>query len=203
VLSIDGMFLMGKYECTMLVAIGIHADRQSVPLAFAIVEKENIDSWGWFLRLVQRVVVSPGCEICVISDMHAGIRNVVCEVIPNHSRVHYRWCTRHLAQNLIKHDSIKENFKLFEEVCRQTDEKDFKKKMKDLERRTNEKGKEFLKGLIDEKEKWALVYDKGGKHCGYMTSNMTEIFNSILRGIRSLSVIAISFSQSTSAMNGS
>jgi hypothetical protein len=37
-------------------------------------------------------------------------------------------------------------------VCRQTDEKDFKKKLKDLERRTNEKGKEFLKGLMDEKE---------------------------------------------------
>jgi hypothetical protein len=63
--------------------------------------------------------------------------------------------------------------------------------LKDLERRTNEKGKEFLKGLMDEKEKWALTYDKGGKHCGYMTSNMTEIFNSILRGVRSLPITAI------------
>jgi hypothetical protein len=30
--------------------------------------------------------------------------------------------------------------------------RDFKKKLKDLERGTNEKGKEFLKGLMDEKE---------------------------------------------------
>jgi transposase-like protein len=132
------------------------------------------------------VVLGPRHEICVILDRHAGILNVVSEVIPNHSHVHHRWCTRHFAQNLIKHDGIKENFKLFEEVCRQTDEKDFKKKLKDLERRTNEKGKEFLKGLMDEKEKWALAYDKGGKHCGYMTSNMADIFNSILRGVRSL-----------------
>jgi hypothetical protein len=58
VLSIDGIFLMGKYEGTMLIAIGIDADHQLVPLAFAIVEKENNGSWGWFLRLVQRVVVS-------------------------------------------------------------------------------------------------------------------------------------------------
>jgi hypothetical protein len=71
------------------------------------------------------------------------------------------------------------------------DEKDFKKKLKDLERRTNEKGREFLKGLMEEKEKWALAYDKGGKHCGYKTSNMTEIFNSILRGVESLPVTAI------------
>jgi hypothetical protein len=121
------------------------------------------------------VVVGPGREICVISDMHAEILNAVRGVIPNHSRVHHRWCTRHLAQNLIKHDGIKENFKLFEEVYQQTNEKDFKKKLKDLERRTNEKSKEFLKGLMDEKEKWALGYDKGGKRCGYMTSNMIEI----------------------------
>jgi hypothetical protein len=38
----------------------------------------------------------------------------------------------------------------------------FQKKWNDLERRTNEKGKEFLKGLMDEKEKWTLTYDKGG-----------------------------------------
>jgi hypothetical protein len=74
---------------------------------------------------------------------------------------------------------------------RQTNEKDFKKKLKDLERRTNKKSKEFLKGLMDKREKWTLAYDKGGKHCGYMTSNMAEIFNSILRGVRSLSVTAI------------
>jgi hypothetical protein len=65
--------------------------------------------------------------------------------------------------------------KLFEEVCRHTDEKDFKKKLNHLERRTNEKGREFLEGLMDEKEKCALTYDKGGKRCGYMTSNMVEI----------------------------
>jgi hypothetical protein len=41
------------------------------------------------------------------------------------------------------------------------------------------------------KEKGAHTYDKGGKRCGYMTSNMMEIFNRILRGVRSLPVTAI------------
>jgi hypothetical protein len=36
---------------------------------------------------------------------------------------------------------------------------------------------------MDGKEKWALAYDKGDKCCGCMTSNIMEIFNSILRGI--------------------
>jgi hypothetical protein len=47
VLSIDGTFLTGKHENTMLVAIDIDADRQLIPLTFAILEKQNNDSWGW------------------------------------------------------------------------------------------------------------------------------------------------------------
>jgi transposase-like protein len=85
VLSIDDTFLTGKYEGTMLIAIGIDADRQLVPLAFAIVEKENNGSWDWFLRLVQRLVVGPRREIYVISDRHAGIINAIRKVISNHS----------------------------------------------------------------------------------------------------------------------
>jgi transposase-like protein len=88
VLSIDDMFLSEKYEGTMLIAIGIDADRQLAPLAFVIVEKENNGSWGSFFHLV-----GSGYEICIISDRHAGILNVVREAIPNHSHVHRHWCT--------------------------------------------------------------------------------------------------------------
>jgi hypothetical protein len=59
VLSIDGIFLTKKYEGTMPIAIGIDADHQLVPLAFAILENENSGSWGWFFRLVRIVVVGP------------------------------------------------------------------------------------------------------------------------------------------------
>jgi hypothetical protein len=43
-LSIDVTFLMEKYESTMLITIGIDADHQLVPLAFAIMEEENSGS---------------------------------------------------------------------------------------------------------------------------------------------------------------
>jgi hypothetical protein len=41
VLPIDCTFFIGKYEGTILIVIDIDADCQLVPLAFAIVEKEN------------------------------------------------------------------------------------------------------------------------------------------------------------------
>jgi hypothetical protein len=46
VLSVDITFLTGMYEGIMLIAIGIDVDHQLVPLAFAIVEKENNGSSG-------------------------------------------------------------------------------------------------------------------------------------------------------------
>jgi hypothetical protein len=46
VLSIDGTFLLGKYKGTLLVAISCDADNALVPLAFALVERENRESWS-------------------------------------------------------------------------------------------------------------------------------------------------------------
>ena len=73
--SIDGTFLLGKYMGTLLIAIGCDANNALVPLAFALVEKENKDSWGWFLWLVRTHVVGPGRTVCVILDRHQGILN--------------------------------------------------------------------------------------------------------------------------------
>ena len=62
--------MIGKYQGTLLVAISYDVNNKLVPLAFALVEKENNDSWGWFLRLVWIHVVRPSREVGVISDRH-------------------------------------------------------------------------------------------------------------------------------------
>jgi len=68
--SIAGTFLIGKYQGTLLIAISYDANNKLVPLAFALVEKENNDSWAWFLRLVRIHVVGPSREVGDISDRH-------------------------------------------------------------------------------------------------------------------------------------
>ena len=191
VVSIDGTFLTGKFEGTMLICIGTDAEDQLVPLAFAIVRKEDTDSWCWFLRLVRQVVIGLGRDVCVISDRHAGILNAVEQEIPGYGQIHHRWCTRHLAQNLIRRDHTKDNFKLFEEVCRQQEVQLFKDKLDALKLATNVDGRQFLSELMASKDKWSLAYDTGGWRWGFMTSNMAEMFNSLLRGCRGLPVTAI------------
>jgi hypothetical protein len=50
VFSIDGKFLIGKYWGTLLIAISVNTNNKLVPFTFALVEKENHDSWGWLVK---------------------------------------------------------------------------------------------------------------------------------------------------------
>jgi hypothetical protein len=51
IISVDVTFLIGKYKGTLMVAIGMTVENQLLPLAFALVEGENNESWSWFLGL--------------------------------------------------------------------------------------------------------------------------------------------------------
>jgi hypothetical protein len=62
--------------------------------------------------------MGPDREVGVISDRHQGIFNAVQEQIPSYAPMHHRWCTRHLAEILLRKDHTKDNFPLFEEVYR-------------------------------------------------------------------------------------
>ena len=73
VICIDGTFLTGRYKGQILTAIGVDCNNQIVPLAFAFVENENLDSWYWFLERVKVHVVAARPDVCLISDRHAGI----------------------------------------------------------------------------------------------------------------------------------
>lgn len=191
VLSIDSTFLLGKYQGTMWIAIGVDADNCLVPLAFALAEKENKDSWAWFLRLVQNHVIGPGREVCVISDRHAGNLSAVQMHVPGHAPVHHRWCTRHLAENLLKKDGSKDNFPLFEEVCQQLEVKYFEEKLNELKSKVNAEGRDWLRSLMPDVEKWTRAHDKDGRRYEFQTSNMVEALNGLLKGIRGLPVTAI------------
>ena len=50
---VDGTFLTGKYRGVLMIIVGVDPDNRLVPLAFALAEGENNDSWCWFLKLVK------------------------------------------------------------------------------------------------------------------------------------------------------
>ncbi|XP_057734595.1 uncharacterized protein LOC130950048 [Arachis stenosperma] len=71
--SIAGTHLYDKYGRTLLVAIAQDRNSNILPVAFALVEGENADSWSFFLsHLRQHVTPQPG--LLVISNRHNGIK---------------------------------------------------------------------------------------------------------------------------------
>ena len=102
VMSIDGTHLYGKYKGKLLIAMGCDGNNQLFPLAFAIIESENTDSWGWFLACIRnRVTQRTG--ICIISDRHPGI---MAAMTGPHLGLaapfaYHRICMRHFASNFM------------------------------------------------------------------------------------------------------
>ena len=77
VLSIDGTFLTGKYKGTLLVAIAADANNQLLPIAYALVESENKNSWLWFLSCVKVGVVKNRPGVCIVSDLNTGMLSTI------------------------------------------------------------------------------------------------------------------------------
>ena len=44
---------------------------------------------------------------------------------------------------------------------------------------------------VNLKEKWALSYDFGGRRYGNLTTNLSEIYNNVLKSVYELSITAI------------
>lgn len=57
-------------------------------------------------------MVDPRWEVGVISDWHQGILNAVREQMDGYPPSHHKWCTRHLAKNLLRKEGVKDNFEL-------------------------------------------------------------------------------------------
>ncbi|KAL9688694.1 hypothetical protein QQ045_033117 [Rhodiola kirilowii] len=52
VISIDATHLIGKWKGVLMIAVTFDAENQILPLAYALVESENIESWKWFMTCI-------------------------------------------------------------------------------------------------------------------------------------------------------
>ena len=73
-LCIDAAFLKTFLGGTLLSAIGIDGNNQMYPLAWAVAEGENNESWGWFLTNAKNCIGSSDTQgWTIISDQHKVI----------------------------------------------------------------------------------------------------------------------------------
>jgi len=75
VVQVDGTFLTGRYQGTLLTTLAQDGSCNIFPLAFAIVEGETKEALIWFFQLL-REHVTPQSNLCLITDRGKGIRHI-------------------------------------------------------------------------------------------------------------------------------
>ncbi|KAL6313700.1 hypothetical protein AAG906_010118 [Vitis piasezkii] len=141
----------------------------------------NIDGTHLYGKYKGTLMIAMGCDgnnqgLCVISYRHPSIMATMSDVHLGWSEpyTYHRVCMRHLASNFMTRfkDKILKNL-----MCRAalaTKIEKFNKHMNTI-------------GRINAT---ALSHD-GGRRYGIMTTNMSEVFNSVLKGARSLPITAL------------
>ncbi|GAA0158130.1 hypothetical protein LIER_15235 [Lithospermum erythrorhizon] len=78
VIGLDGCHTKGLYKQQILTAVGLDNNNGCWPIAWAVVEKENADTWEWFLEgLIQDIGIVNQEEYVVISDKQKGLEQLV------------------------------------------------------------------------------------------------------------------------------
>lgn len=96
VIVVDDTHLKGRYKGIMFVAATKDANEQIFPLAFGIGDKENDNSWTWFLRQLKRTFGSPD-NLLFVSDQHKSIKNALDTVYPG---TPHGICIYHLQEKI-------------------------------------------------------------------------------------------------------
>ncbi|XP_016747037.1 uncharacterized protein [Gossypium hirsutum] len=143
-----------------------------LPIAFAIVESENSESWAYFIRNLRRHVVRQD-NICIISDRSKGL---VAAIRQSEVLWRFVYCIRHIAVNFHRYEL--EPHRSRHKLARlETDMAGCKPSLI-----------QWLSSM--EPWQWAQCFDDG-YHYGHMTTNLVEAFNSILRRTRHLPISAV------------
>ncbi|KAK9991229.1 hypothetical protein SO802_026214 [Lithocarpus litseifolius] len=96
-ISIDATHLYGKYKGKLIIAMATNANNKIYPLAFAVIESESTETWGWFLACIRKYVTSRS-KLCVISDRHPGIQAIFKDTNRDFLQTpmtEHRYCLRH------------------------------------------------------------------------------------------------------------
>ena len=184
VISIYATHLYGKYKGKLLIAMATDASNEVYPLAFVVVESESKETWGWLLACLKQIVTDR-TNLCINSDRHSGIKacfNDTSMTWLQPPQAYHQYCLCHVASNVNTKWKISELKNL---VWRATSANQVRKFEATLELICNVKPAAHRYLEVENKEKWTLAHN-GGLRYEAMTTNLSECFNGVLKGARSL-----------------
>ncbi|XP_031095038.1 uncharacterized protein LOC115999322 [Ipomoea triloba] len=184
VVGLDGCFLKGKLKGEILSAVSRDANNQMYPVAWAVVEIENIDSWRWFLTLLKDDLnMSNTSEWTLISDQQKGLTTVIQKLFPE---IEHRNCARHIHANWSKKHRGMVFKKLFWKCAKATTTSQFDEVVKELAKRDPKASEDLLKYPP---KLWCKAFFRTNVKCDAVDNNMSEAFNGIIVKARSKPIV--------------
>ncbi|XP_057801530.1 uncharacterized protein LOC131016805 [Salvia miltiorrhiza] len=185
-ICLDGCHLKGVTFGCLLTAVGKDGNDGIVPIAWAVVNKENKSNWTWFMRwLKQELHLDGGDHITIMSDMQKGLMEAVKDITPY---AEHRWCARHIYANWSKKWRGEEMKKRFWIAAWSSFEEEFKLNMVKL-RGINRKAHDEL--LHYPPANWCRAYQSTRCSTNMVDNNCSESFNSSISDARYKPIISM------------
>ncbi|KAM6582412.1 hypothetical protein CsatB_009414 [Cannabis sativa] len=186
IIGLDGCFLKGYCKGMLLAAIGIDANNSMFPLAYAVVEKENTDSWTWFVGLVKEDInVADTRSFTFISDRQKGLEKALGTTFEGSE---IRFCVRHLYENFKKEFPGLLLKQALWACARSTTSEEFKRKMNDLKEISEPAYNWLMKKAPTE---WSKSHFRTSVKCDMLLNNLCESFNSAILDSRDKMIITL------------
>ncbi|XP_062085949.1 uncharacterized protein LOC133792058 [Humulus lupulus] len=184
--GLDGCFLKGYCKGILLAAVGIDAENSLFPIAYAICEKENTETWTWFLTLLKEDLSKVDHRnFTMISDRQKGLSNALSTLFEG---AEIRFCVRHLHSNFKKEfPGLLLKQKLW--ACAQASTpEEFKRKMAEL-KGVNEKAFDWI--MKKSPSEWSKSHFKTDVKCDMLLNNLCESFNAAILDAREKPIISL------------
>lgn len=156
------------------------------PVGFAIAAVENEENWSWFLECLRTSlkINDGGTNLVILSDRQKGLLKAISSALPN--AIH-GFCSRHLLKNVQKEANFEGMDKLFWGLVNANTSAKFQSILNEIKSKSKA-AFDYLSG-IDPKTYAKFCFP--GSRYGFLTSNLAEITNSLLKERRRLPHIGI------------
>ncbi|XP_023736423.2 uncharacterized protein LOC111884348 [Lactuca sativa] len=183
-LGLDGTFMKGPYLGMILTAVGLDGNNCTYPLAYAVVEAENINSWTWFLRcLGDDIDLQASSNFTFISDRQKGLLQAIGTLYPC---AEHRFCLRHIHENMKKMWRGKVFQDMLWNCASTTTIQEFNHAMEEL-RKLNNDCYEWVKAIPP--QHWSRAHFTGRAHCDGLLNNLCETINNQIKKARDQPII--------------
>ncbi|KAK9048569.1 hypothetical protein SSX86_032465 [Deinandra increscens subsp. villosa] len=165
--------------------IGRDSNDQMYPVAWAVVEGENNDSWGWFMNELYKCldVTEGGKGWTLISDQQKGLLNGVAQYWGN---AEHRNCARHIYANWHKKYKGDDLKSVFWKAVRAYSEADYKLAIEDMKKISTDAVTDFIK---QNPKCFCRCYLVTDSKADVVVNNMAETFNGFIIQSRSKHII--------------